>query len=121
MAAAQSSKLLAVVSSDGKTINGHFGRAEKFHIISLDKSGYAFVETREAESCCKEFDHSESAFERTHSLLSDCAGVIVGKIGPGATDYLLGKGMRVFEAGGFVDEVLGELVENYDRFFADSR
>jgi hypothetical protein len=38
--------------------------------------------------------------------------VITAQIGPGAAAQVLGAGLRIFEARGFVDEILGEIIES---------
>lgn len=40
---------IAVVSTDGKTVNDHFGRAERFLIYDIDDK-LTFVEERPAET-----------------------------------------------------------------------
>jgi len=115
------SHIIAVSTTDGKTIHRHFGRTEKFRIVSIDENGYTGIETREVEPCCNNFQHHESAFDKVLQILHDCEAVIVGKIGPGAYNYLTFKGMRVLEAPGFVDDVLTSLCKNQDRFFTIKR
>ena len=38
---------IAIASSDGLTVNEHFGRAHCFRIYRLNDAGYEFVELRE--------------------------------------------------------------------------
>jgi len=113
--------IIAVSTTDGKTIHRHFGRTEKFCIVSINDNNYSYIETREVEPCCNNFEHHESAFDKVLEILHDCEAVIVGKIGPSAYSYLTVKGMRVLEAPGFVDEVLTALCKNQDRFFTIKR
>ena len=39
---------IAIASSDGKNIDLHFGKAEKFYIYELKEKNFEFVETRNA-------------------------------------------------------------------------
>ena len=67
---------IALVSSDGKVINQHFGHAEVFHIFDVDEKGYSFVESRNTESCCNGQSHDVSRLERITELISDCKAAI---------------------------------------------
>mgnify|MGYP001015499420 CR=1 FL=1 len=107
---------IAIVSTDGKTIHQHFGRAERFHIVGLSESGYEYVESRDASASCSGFQHDEASFERTYqAALYDCEAVVAGKIGYGASAFLTGKGLRAFEAPGMIDAVLTEMLEKQVR------
>jgi predicted Fe-Mo cluster-binding NifX family protein len=99
---------IAVASSDGKVINRHFGRADRFFVLDLDGAGYRFAEERAVEPLCNDFDHSHAALRDTVGALSDCAGVFAAKIGAGAANALYAAGIRVFEATGVISEVLAE-------------
>ncbi len=45
---------MAIASSDGKVVNQHFGRANKFFIIDVNKEDmtFKFIETRTAFPVC---------------------------------------------------------------------
>jgi predicted Fe-Mo cluster-binding NifX family protein len=102
---------IAVATEDGLTIHQHFGRAEGFQIVDIEDGVYKFVEKRSVESSCRQGGHSTESFDAVLKILSDCEAVVVGKIGPGAGDYLIDRGMRVFEGSGIVDDVLGTIIE----------
>ncbi|MDR2296525.1 MAG: dinitrogenase iron-molybdenum cofactor biosynthesis protein [Clostridiales Family XIII bacterium] len=95
---------IAVTTTDRLTVFLHFGRAESFHIVDIDGDAYRFVEVRHAESACGEGGHDVSRFDAILELLSDCEAIVTGKIGPGAQEYLLRRGMRVFESPGVIDK-----------------
>jgi predicted Fe-Mo cluster-binding NifX family protein len=101
---------VALATTDGLTIYKHFGRAECFHIFDVgeDKSR-SLVEIRRTPSPCGPEGHSEAAFDAVLDQLRDCEAVIVGKIGPGAADYLLSRGMGVVEAPGLVEQALDKI------------
>lgn len=105
----------AIATTDGKVINEHFGRAKAFHIIDLTQSGYAFTETREVSPCCHQQEHNETDFDKVIELLSDCDGVFVSRIGTVASTYLISHGLRVFEANGFIEDVMNKVIN--DRLF----
>jgi len=106
------------VSVNGKAVYLHFGRTDTFHIFSLDDAGYAFVEARTVEPCCYGGEHETSAFDNVLNKLSDCEAVVVGKIGPSASDYLADKGMRVFVTEGYVEDVMQEFHRNLVKYFS---
>jgi predicted Fe-Mo cluster-binding NifX family protein len=108
---------IALSSWDGKAVYEHFGRTKTFQIFSLDAAGYAFIEKRHVEQCCYGGEHEVSAFDNVLAVLSDCDAVVVGKIGPGASDYLTDKGLKVFVTEGSIEDVMNELHQNQDRYF----
>ncbi|GHV40136.1 hypothetical protein FACS189490_04900 [Clostridia bacterium] len=101
---------IAIASTDGKTVHQHFGRAKEFHIVELTGEGYIFSETREVTPSCDKFEHGEHSFGDTWERISDCRAVLVGKIGQPAADYLIAKGMRVFETTGVISEILEKII-----------
>jgi predicted Fe-Mo cluster-binding NifX family protein len=101
---------IAVTTTDRLTVFQHFGRAEAFHIVDIDGDVYSFVEARRAESACREGGHDASRFDAILELLSDCEAIVTGKIGPGAAEYLLRRGMRVFEGPGVIEKVLDTII-----------
>jgi predicted Fe-Mo cluster-binding NifX family protein len=102
---------IAVTTTDRLTVFQHFGRAETFHIVDIEGDAHSFVEVRHTERACKEGGHEESRFDAILELLSDCEAIVTGKIGPGAAEHLLRRGMRVFEGPGVLDEVLKTIIE----------
>jgi predicted Fe-Mo cluster-binding NifX family protein len=101
---------IAVTTTDRLTVFQHFGRAEVFHIVDIDGDSYAFAETRHTEKACREGGHDESRFDAILDLLWDCEAVVTGKIGPGAAEHLLRRGMRVFEGPGVIENVIGAII-----------
>ncbi|GHT46475.1 hypothetical protein FACS189454_07670 [Planctomycetales bacterium] len=108
---------IALSSSDGEAVYQHFGKTRTFHIFSLDDTGYAFIEKRNVEQCCNSGEHEVSAFDNVLAVLSDCDAVVVGKIGPGASDYLTDKGMKIFVTQGYINDVMEELHRNQSQYF----
>jgi predicted Fe-Mo cluster-binding NifX family protein len=107
---------VAITTRDGKVIQEHFGHARHFHIVELGDDGYSYLETREIEPRCQgsfpdQTPHDDSRFAPVVELLADCTAVITAQIGPGASDYVIANGLRVFEARGFVDAILKEIME----------
>jgi predicted Fe-Mo cluster-binding NifX family protein len=102
-------KRIAVASSDGKVVNRHFGKADKFYIIDLFELDYKYVECRETIPVCNDFEHTEESFNRVATLLSDCSAVYVSRIGIEAQRYLDSKGIQSYELPCFIDDLLTKL------------
>ncbi|MDR1714145.1 MAG: hypothetical protein LBR39_08365 [Coriobacteriales bacterium] len=108
---------VALTTRDGKVVQEHFGHADAFHIVDLTDDGYSYVESRLIEPRCTgeypdQQPHDSSRFAPVVELLSDCDAVVTAQIGPGASDYVISHGLRVFEARGFVDEILQEIINS---------
>ncbi|MDR1914003.1 MAG: dinitrogenase iron-molybdenum cofactor biosynthesis protein [Clostridiales bacterium] len=103
-------QLIAVATTDGKTVHQHFGHVERFHIVAIGDTSYRYLEARDAPPACNNFTHGEHSFDAVWRTIADCKAVVVGKIGYPAAAYLIGNGMRVFETVGMVDEILSQIV-----------
>jgi predicted Fe-Mo cluster-binding NifX family protein len=103
---------IAVASNDGLTLHRHFGRADQFQIYDVDANGYSFLGVRKVTHPCADGGHSTAAFDSVLDVLSDCEAVVVAKIGPGAAEYLMFKGMRIFEGYGMLEDVLKKIVSS---------
>ena len=104
---------VAVATSDGFTVNEHFGHAKFFRVYDLGDSDYTFLEVRDAVAACQhQLGHDTTRFDKIIELLSDCDALLVQKIGEGAAAYLISRNVRVFEVSGSIDAVL-------DKFIAD--
>lgn len=103
---------IALASSDGKVINQHFGHATTFHVFDIIDNTARFVESRDVNQCCNGGTHKISAFEKVANTLSDCKGIIVAKIGEGASAFLESKGFEVFEAPYLISAVLEKLISD---------
>jgi nitrogen fixation protein NifX len=99
---------IAAASSDGVMIDSHFAQAECFYIYDIANGAYKFVEKRNIAAA---LIHSEAAFDKVRLLLHDCDAIVVSKVGFGAAQYLLEKGLRVFEAPYAVGNVLQKFAD----------
>ncbi len=97
---------VAVASSDGKTVNEHFGRTRSFLIYRLTGDQWRQVEERTNLPACSGRQHDDNLLERTAELLSDCRGVVVSQIGPTAMDTLLYRNILPFVLNDTVDDAL---------------
>ena len=110
---------IAVASSDGETVNEHFGRAVSFRIYRLHDAGYKLLEVRENSPACSGGQHCDDALDRAARIISDCRGVVAVQIGSGAIDALIGHRIMAFCMGGSIAEALNTLQKS--RRFAHRR
>lgn len=98
---------IAVASTDGESVNQHFGRADKFFIYTIDDDvGYDFVETRALVPVCLGKSHKIPEMERRVGQLADCKYVAAAKIGPGAESALEQAGITAMELPGEIEEAV---------------
>ena len=98
---------IAVATSNGVTIDVHFGQATSFHIFDVAEDGsYALVEQRgifpRSHGVSEGGNHADVTIEQ----LADVDVVLVNRIGPGPTRTLEGRGIRAFSLDGPVDRAL---------------
>lgn len=109
---------IAIASSDGETVNQHFGKAEKFYIYFVDDDeGYDLIEERTAPAVCGGNMHIEPEMEAKVKLFSDCRYIVVAKIGAGASRHLAVNGITSLELPGFIDDAVTK-VWKYNRILA---
>lgn len=99
---------VAVVSSDGKVINQHFGKASRFFIFEVDGDKIQFLEVRETTPLCGSADYgnADEVLSGTISLISDCEALFCSRIGNRPQEELRKKGIKPVEAPYFIDEAL---------------
>ncbi len=99
---------VAVVSSDCKVINQHFGKAPRFLIFEVDCGKIRFIEARKTIPLCgsAEYGHADDALNRTISLISDCEAVLCARIGSSAEEELRKNGIKPIESPYFIQEAL---------------
>lgn len=99
---------VAVVSSDGKVINQHFGKASRFLIFEVNCSEIQFIEVRETIPLfgSADYGHADEALSKTISLIADCEAVFCSRIGIGVGKELRINGIKPIEAPYFIHEAL---------------
>ncbi len=102
---------IAFASSNNAYIDEHFGSADYFQIYDLAGGEVTYVEERRANPLCK--GHCEGGFDEATRLLKDVDAVFVLKIGESAAYHMIQQGIRVFEAHGFVDKIVSELLDEH--------
>ncbi|MFT8889793.1 MAG: NifB/NifX family molybdenum-iron cluster-binding protein [Ethanoligenens sp.] len=97
---------VAAASSDGIAINLHFGQAHTLYIYELTENAAWLVEKR---NMFLTEGHRVDKFQNLSAALKDCDALLVSQIGPTAAQYILGTGLRVFEAPYPIEPVLEKL------------
>ena len=98
---------VAVASTDGETVNMHYGKSEIFYIYFVDDEvGYDFVETRSVTPVCQDGSHNQSAMEESVKQFSDCKYLAASRIGSGAIQALTAAGITGMELPGSIDEAM---------------
>lgn len=115
---------IAAASSDGKIIDRHFGKADKFYIYAADDDTYTFmlIDERTTEPVCQGGGHDDSAMERSVDNLSDCEYVLVSQIGTRARNECERKGLTVFEIPDEIEKAIVKLMkyEQVQRLIVDA-
>jgi nitrogen fixation protein NifX len=97
---------VAVASTDGISINEHFGRSKEFLIYEVDEGGeYTFLERRENIPPDSKDSHSHIV-STTAELLADVEVVLVKQIGPGAEQELRNKGVIALSVNSSIEKAL---------------
>ena len=74
---------IAVVSTDGKNVDDHFGKAVRFLIYDLNDK-VAFVEDRPTEKYSvgdPDHDFDPVKFDKVTGVIKDCAKIYITRIG----------------------------------------
>lgn len=102
---------VAVVSSDGKVINQHFGKASHFYIFEVGGGKIQFLEVRESTPLCGSADYGnpDEVLNKTISLISDCGALLCSRIGSRPQEELRKKGIKPVEAPYLIDEALNNI------------
>lgn len=128
---------IAVASSDGVHVDGHFGSTSSFLIIEVGGDGSyrnkeertitaeQLEEAEEKTSCGEEEGcgnnrggscgggHSDPIIEKKASLISDCRCLLCKMIGPGARKQLERKAISIFQVDCEIDEALKKITEYF--------
>ncbi|WP_243375232.1 NifB/NifX family molybdenum-iron cluster-binding protein [Geotalea sp. SG265] len=93
---------VAVASSDGQTINEHFGQASRFIIYEVEDDGsHRQVETRQVTPGCSAHAPGGAADQ-----LGDVQAVFAAQVGPGSSAALQEKGIKAFNLNGSIAKAL---------------
>jgi predicted Fe-Mo cluster-binding NifX family protein len=108
---------VAVTSADGLLINLHFGHAEWFYIMDIERDGsYTVAEKRAATPWCRNDNHhadNEGGTSGIANDIQDCMAVLTAMIGGPARKKLELAGIAVFEEPDKIDEAVKKLAAYY--------
>lgn len=88
---------IAIVSTDGKNVDDHFGKAERFLVYDITAGKQALVEDRPATPLSvgdPEHAFDPDRFGAIADTLSDCERVYVTRIGDVPSDKLKERGIE---------------------------
>ena len=98
---------VAIASTDGETVNQHYGKAEKFYIYSInDEVGYDLVEERQVEPVCMDGAHEIAKMEKSVLNFTDCRYLVVSRLGTAANATLSAAGITAMELPGSIDDAI---------------
>jgi len=109
--------IVAVATTDGTTINEHFGRALEFSVYEVNADG-TYTQVRKIAVSERQGGDSHESLEDTVKALEGVETVLAVQIGPRAIKALQEKGILGFAIGGPIDKALktyakrGNLVKN---------
>ncbi|MDR1335880.1 MAG: hypothetical protein LBK22_03510 [Tannerella sp.] len=106
---------IAIASSNGETVDLHFGQATSLLIYETGEDGVRFVDDRTVELIPGEAAHTEENMQRFAEALSDCSAVFVRRIGARSADFLHRNGIRTFEVDFTLHHIFTTLVKNEQR------
>lgn len=106
---------IAVASTDGKVVNQHFGKAERFFILEVnEKQEYALAEIREMSAVCDGGTHNDEKLKENAQKLQDCAYVLVSRIGPGAENTLKKFGIEAYVIPDLIEEAVKKVMAHVE-------
>jgi len=116
---------IAAASTDGKTINEHFGKAASFLIYDIGKEGHTFVEKRSVTPLSRIVQHdggvqqcsghTEDSILSVIDTLKDCTAVVAVQIGGAVKRALEINGISVFEKADSIENALNKLAVYYTK------
>ena len=98
---------VAVASTDGESVNTHYGKSEIFYIYIVDDDeGYDLLEKRQVSPVCKDGFHNKAAMETHVQQFTDCKYVVASRIGAGAIQSLTAAGITAMDLPGSIDDAI---------------
>jgi predicted Fe-Mo cluster-binding NifX family protein len=103
---------IAIASTDGKVINQHFGKAEKFYIMEVkENEEYELLEVRTQQAPCSKSSHKEEELLQAVNSVADCRYILVSHLGPAAEYALNKKGVTAFVISHYISEAVKKLIQ----------
>ncbi|MDR3267573.1 MAG: hypothetical protein LBT83_00700 [Tannerella sp.] len=106
---------IAIASSDGESVNLHFGQAANLLIYEIGDDGVAFIEDREVRLITGQAAHTEDNLNIFAALLKDCSAIFVRRIGAQSKKHLITKNIKCFEVDFSLNHIFNTLLKNQQR------
>lgn len=98
---------VAIASTDGESVNTHFGKSEIFYVFIVDDDeGYDLLEKRRVKPVCQEGFHDKAEMSIHVQQFTDCKYVIASRIGSTAIQNLTAAGITAMELPGSIDDAI---------------
>ena len=98
---------IAIASTDGDSVNIHYGKSNLFYIYRVDdETGYDLIEERSVTPVCQDGSHEKSSMEESVKQFEDCKYVVASRIGAGALQALTSSGIISMELPGNIDDAI---------------
>ncbi|MDR1224754.1 MAG: hypothetical protein LBL07_18045 [Tannerella sp.] len=110
-----SSCRIAIASSDGNTVDLHFGQATSLLIYEIGDEKVDFIEEREVRLIPGEAAHAEANMEIFAGALHDCSAIFVRRIGQRSLRYLFERKITAFEVTFSLNHIFNTLLKNRQR------
>jgi nitrogen fixation protein NifB len=92
---------VAVATRGGGLVNQHFGHATEFHVYDVTRDGARLAGVRKVEHYCRGGEGEEGSLEAILQAISDCAAVLVAKIGRCPRERLAAAGIQAVDRHAF--------------------
>jgi predicted Fe-Mo cluster-binding NifX family protein len=99
---------IAITSSNGKKVDTHFGKANKFYVYELENSLPKYIEERDTFNYCPGTENhtfDSQRLEKIYKLIEDCQILCTVKIGEIPALKLLEKGINIVESEGELSDI----------------
>lgn len=90
---------VAIASGNGKSIDTHFGHAEKFYIYDISGNNNVLLDIRQTKRfCTKESNHGKNngVMEKFACMLCDCDILLCSSIGYYVAEDLKDRGIKAY-------------------------
>jgi nitrogen fixation protein NifX len=102
---------IAIASSDGQTVDQHFGQAVNFLIYEVSNGKIEFVEDRDVNAGIPANSTPDTRILQVINLLSDCKIVFASKIGERVVRDLYANGIKSFAVNFSLNEIFTIIIK----------
>lgn len=102
---------VAVTSTNGKSIDTHFGKADIIYVYDVKNKDVKFIEKRNVDKYCSDnplHAFRPDDFDKVYQAIADCKILYTQKIGAVPAEKCRSLGLKVNQAEGEIKTVLGK-------------